>query len=181
MEKRDWVILGGVGYIGRNLVKYLVDNEIARSIVVADKSIPEMSHFHPMYEPAFAHPTVRRVQVDLSRDPTAVFQDSPQVIVNLAGETRPSMPDVKYEQNTVRIVQRCLPLVPPTARWIEVSTALVYIPNTRPVPETGTIQPSTRIAYWRYECEKAVATLNHVILRPGIVYGLGDFTGLSTC
>ena len=179
MEKKDWVILGGVGYIGRNLVKHLVENSLANSILVVDKSIPEMSHFHPMHEQAFSHESVRRLQMDLSRDPSAAFEGRPHVVVNLAGETRPALPDIKYEQNTLRIVQRCVPLIPPTTRWVEVSTALVYNPNTRAVAETGTIEPSTRIAYWRRQCELAIAPLNHVILRPGIVYGLGDFTGLS--
>lgn len=179
MEKQNWLILGGVGYIGRNLVKLLVDEEVAASIVIVDKSIPEMSHFHPMHLEAFSHPSVRRLQVDLSRDPSAAFQPPPNIIVNLAGETRPALPDIKYQQNTLRVVERCLPLVTPEMRWIEVSTAQVYAPNTRPATETASLAPSSRIAYWRLECERAIAGLNHVILRPGIVYGLGDFTGIS--
>ena len=31
------LILGGVGFIGRNLVKYIVDNKLATKIRVADK------------------------------------------------------------------------------------------------------------------------------------------------
>ena len=180
MEKQHWLILGGVGYIGRNLVKLLVDEQIAGSIVIADKSLPDMSYFHPLHTEAFSHSSVRSLQIDLSRDPAAAFQPPPQVIVNLAGETRPALPDIKYEQNTLRVVQRCLPFVTPEMRWIEVSTAQVYAPSTRPVTETASVTPSSRIAHWRLESERAIARLNHVILRPGIVYGLGDFTGLST-
>lgn len=33
------LILGGVGFIGRNLVKYIVDNKLATKIRVADKYV----------------------------------------------------------------------------------------------------------------------------------------------
>lgn len=40
--KPNVLILGGLGFIGRNLVEYLVDNNLAGKIRVADKGLPEL-------------------------------------------------------------------------------------------------------------------------------------------
>jgi nucleoside-diphosphate-sugar epimerase len=53
MEGEPWLILGGVGYIGRNLVKFLLENGITQNITVVDKAMPMLSHFHPSYEELF--------------------------------------------------------------------------------------------------------------------------------
>lgn len=39
------LVLGGVGFLGRNFVHYLVKNELASSIRVADKRMSLMSYF----------------------------------------------------------------------------------------------------------------------------------------
>jgi len=36
------LVLGGCGQIGRNLVKYLIDNKLVGSIRVSDKKLPTM-------------------------------------------------------------------------------------------------------------------------------------------
>lgn len=41
--KPKWLIAGGMGMIGRNLVKYLLDNNLASDIRVADKKAPFMA------------------------------------------------------------------------------------------------------------------------------------------
>ncbi len=41
--KPKWLIAGGMGMIGRNLVKYLLDNNLASDIRIADKRAPFMA------------------------------------------------------------------------------------------------------------------------------------------
>jgi hypothetical protein len=40
-----YLILGGCGMVGRNLVQYLIHNNLARKIRVADKAMPMTSYF----------------------------------------------------------------------------------------------------------------------------------------
>lgn len=180
MESQDnrWLILGGVGYIGRNLVKYLLDNNISPHIVVADKAIPEISKFHPIYDAAFADPRVERIQVDLSRNPSKVFSRSYSVVVNLTGEKRPTSTAEVYERNILSVVRECTPLVG-SAKWIEISTAQVYKPDKTPSKENAKLEPWTKQAEYRLQAERIVQSINSVILRVPIVYGNTDLDSLS--
>lgn len=65
-------------------------------------------------------------------------------------------------------------------RFIEVSTALVYAPNTKiPATETSSIDPWTTQARYKREAEQEVLAvaaqgLDIVIFRPVFIYGSGD-------
>jgi len=41
--KPNVLVLGGLGFIGRNFVEYLVTNNLANRIRVADKVLPELA------------------------------------------------------------------------------------------------------------------------------------------
>ncbi len=41
--KPNVLVLGGLGFIGRNLVEYLVDNNLVGRIRVADKVLPDLA------------------------------------------------------------------------------------------------------------------------------------------
>jgi len=70
-------------------------------------------------------------------------------------------------------------------RYIEVSTSQVYSHKNNPNTgwaENGTLAPWTGVGSARLEAERAVQSvsgLNHIILRPAIVYGPGDMIGLT--
>lgn len=67
METKPKVLLlGGCGYIGRNLVKYLLQNELVSFIRVADKILPVMAYLHPEMEAIFESPLIQFVQCDLT-------------------------------------------------------------------------------------------------------------------
>jgi nucleoside-diphosphate-sugar epimerase len=51
--KANVLILGGCGFIGRHLVKYLVDNQLASKVRVADKSMPATSYLAEDVKAAF--------------------------------------------------------------------------------------------------------------------------------
>ena len=61
------LILGGCGFIGRNLVHYLVTQQLAIYIKIADKAMPEMSYFHDIFMESFQSPIVEYQQNDLTK------------------------------------------------------------------------------------------------------------------
>ena len=61
------LILGGCGFVGRNLVHHLVTEELAAFIKVADKARPEVTYFHEKYHEAFQSPIVQYEQDDLTK------------------------------------------------------------------------------------------------------------------
>jgi nucleoside-diphosphate-sugar epimerase len=48
------LILGGVGFIGRNLVTYLVENNLCSEIRVVDKVLPETAYLSKRDKEAFS-------------------------------------------------------------------------------------------------------------------------------
>ena len=176
MESGNWLILGGVGYIGRNLCEYLLESHLAGHITVADKSIPATSYFHPSHESLFA--SIELIQTDLSRNPAKAFNKEYQYIVNLSGETRGGLPESRYRQSSIGVIEACKPLIG-AAKWIEVSTALVYKSNKRGAREEDALEPWTIEGRWRLEAERALQGVNSVILRVARVYGNGDFNTIT--
>lgn len=49
----SYLILGGTGFIGRNLVGYLLKEELAKKIRVADKKAPELNNMLESEEEVF--------------------------------------------------------------------------------------------------------------------------------
>ena len=60
------LILGGCGMVGRNLVRFLVTNQLCSKIRVADKTMPQIAFFHPSDEEIFER-NVEFVQADLNK------------------------------------------------------------------------------------------------------------------
>lgn len=68
-------------------------------------------------------------------------------------------------------------------KWVEVSTAQVYAPpkGNKGCDESAKLEPWTKLAKFKLDCEEHVkkSGLNVTILRPAIVYGPGDTSGLA--
>ena len=63
------LVLGGCGFIGRNFVKYLVDNKLASHIKVADKAIPGTSYLSADHKAAFEQKNIVEFkQSDLAKE-----------------------------------------------------------------------------------------------------------------
>ena len=196
-QRPRWLITGGMGMIGRNLVKYLIDNNLASEIRVADKRVPFMAFMNADHRAAMEHPIVEVVQADISdeehldrvlAEPLSggAFFD---YVVNLAAETAHGKSDEMY----AKMVDGAARLGAGAARlgsggvlkkFVHVSTAFVYKSDrSRPAREAdGSIAPWTQQAEYMLRSEDALralgAALPLVVLRPAIVYGPGDVAGL---
>lgn len=188
--KPNVLILGGVGFIGRNLVKRLVDNDLASHIRVADKAMPGISYLNPEHKAAFDEKNiVQFVQCDLTKDDhvtNKAFKDDVKfnIVVNLCGETRFGLSEADYKLKCEQTAEKCVAAAKAAGveRWVEVSTAQVYEPaSKKPATEESKLKPWTMQATYRLKAEEIVKAsgIPHVTLRPVYVYGPGDLTGLT--
>lgn len=188
--KPKWLIAGGMGMIGRNLVKYLLDNNLASDIRVADKKAPFMAFLSADHKAAIENDLVEVVQADCSDDEHLdKVLEEPRTggawdyIVNVAAE----MDLNKAEAFHAKQVDIAAKLAAAGARlgvkrFIQISSAAVYAPSSsKAASEASKTDPWTTVAAYNLKAEdavKATAGLNWVILRPAIVYGPGDVHGL---
>eukprot|EP00054_Salpingoeca_dolichothecata_P016831 m.99277 g.99277 ORF g.99277 m.99277 type:complete len:365 (-) comp22163_c0_seq1:351-1445(-) len=186
MSKPRVLVLGGVGFIGRNLVEYMVDNDLASFIRVADKVMPKISYLNPKQEAAFEK--VEYVQANLAKAPSIekAFTHADgefDYVFNCGAMTKYGQEALVYEENVFNLAIGCAKEAAKRGvkRFVEVSTAQVYAADKKPSPETGKLKPWTHIAENKLKVEQElakIAGLNFVILRPAIVYGSGDKYGL---
>jgi nucleoside-diphosphate-sugar epimerase len=189
MSKPNVLVLGGVGFIGRNFVKFLVDHNVAGKIRVVDKVLPSIAFLGPDHQEAFNHPSVEFMQGNLtSAESVAKIFTLPEgkfnLVFNLAAET-------KYGQTEAVYAEKVLDLSVKVAteaakrqvdRFIEVSTAQVYEAGKKPSKEGDKLDPWTTLAKFELKAEdelRKIGGLNLIVVRPAIVYGPGDVNGLS--
>lgn len=113
-----------------------------------------------------------------------VFEGSFDYAINCAGETRVDLPDVIYEEGVYKLSMNCARAAAKfgVRRYVEVSSGQLTASHKGPIKEDDKVIPITSIAKYKYEVEKQMKTipnLNYTIVRPAIVYGIGDRTGLS--
>jgi len=181
------IVLGGLGFIGRNFVEYLLKNNLASKIRVADKCIPANAYLSPAHQDMIEKdPRVEFKQVNLAREATikAVFEGEWDYVVNLAGETKFNQAPDRYRENIVKVAETCgkAAAEAKVKKFVEVSTAHIYKASSKSNDESSQIDPRNDVAKMRYEAEqelKKIEGLNLVTLRPSIVYGRGDTTGLT--
>jgi len=180
-------VLGGCGFIGVNLVKYLVENNLANKIKVLDKKIPEMVGLSSTFSAAFEK--VEFVQVNLVTQGALSAELSNgsvnyNIVINLAAETKLSLEPGAYKEGIVDLSVRCATeaVKHKVERFIQVSTAQVYEATSKPKAENGKTDPWTLIAKASLQAEeelKKIAGLNVVFVRPANVYGPADVSSLG--
>lgn len=191
MSKPNFLILGGCGFIGRCLVKFLVENDLAGFIRAADKAMPATANMTPEYEALYDKPNVEYKQCNLSNPASVakVFAEDKgawNFVINLAAETKYGQPEAAYKERTLDLAVKCAEeaLKHKIDKYIEVSTYQVYEPGKKPRAEDGKVKPWTTNAKFSLEKEQAVQQLAAkglplIIVRPALVYGPCDSANLA--
>jgi len=183
------IVLGGCGFIGRNVVQYLAENGLVSKIRVADKVLPDLAGLSKKQHEIFKSDIVEFKQSNLAREAMVakVFDVSEggwDFVFNLAGETKYSQTDEVYKENIVDVATTCGKAAAKAGvkRFIEVSTAQIYDADKKPSSESAKSKPWTKLASAKEKAENALREingLNLVIVRPAIVYGPGDISGVT--
>eukprot|EP00048_Salpingoeca_helianthica_P022045 m.16057 g.16057 ORF g.16057 m.16057 type:complete len:368 (+) comp6808_c0_seq1:868-1971(+) len=183
------LVLGGMGFIGRHLLAYIVESELASFVRVVDKQVPSTVYLTPRFQAALGSPNVQYLQANLAREagvknafthPDGEFD----FVFNCAGITKSGQDDEVYRDN---ILQISVLAATEAARrnvkkFVELSTAHVYAADKAASGERGKTDPWTRIAHFKLQAEQQLAAipgLKFSIVRPAIVYGPGDVNGLT--
>ncbi|KAI1106677.1 NAD(P)-binding protein [Jackrogersella minutella] len=179
-EKPSVLIIGGLGYIGRFLARYIHENELASEIRLVDKVLPQLAWLAPEFEEACS--SDKFIQADASKEQAlARIFDRPDgkewdYVFNCGGETRYSQEDEVYK---VRSLGLSLAVGREAAKrkvrcFVELSTGMVYKSNSAPSKEDDKLKPWSKIAVFKLQAEEELAKiegLNLVIVRLPHVYG----------
>lgn len=182
------LILGGVGFIGRNLVCYLVENNLASKIWVVDKVLPETAYLSKRCQAAFEK--VEFMQGNLV-NPASIEKafgldgNEPwDVVFNLAAETKYGQTEAVYEEKVYVLSVNCAKEAAKrkVKVFVEASTGQVYDGDKKTSTEESKTKPWTLLAKYKLKAEeemKKIQGLNLTIFRMATVYGPGDTVGIT--
>lgn len=184
------IVLGGTGFIGRNLVKFLLDGGHCSYIRSVDKVFPQTAFLSKEHAAVYDNPSCQFVQGNLSSAAsiakcfTLEAGGEFDYVFNCAAETKYGQEEPIYQEKThdvcVKIAQEAVKRKP--KKFVHLSTAQVYEAGKKPCKENGTLEPWTTLAKIHLKTEeslKGIAGLPLVILRPSTVYGPGDVQGIA--
>jgi nucleoside-diphosphate-sugar epimerase len=183
------IVLGGCGFIGRNLVQYLSDNGLVSKIRVADKLLPDLAGLSAKQTEIYKSDLVDFKQANLARETmvSKVFDTADgkwDFVFNLAGETKYSQTEEVYKENIIDVSVTCGNAAAKAGvqRFIEISTSQVYDADKKASDEKSKTKPWTKLAKAKLEAEEKLRAINGlklIVVRPAIVYGPGDVTGVT--
>ncbi|KAF2118393.1 NAD dependent epimerase/dehydratase family protein-like protein [Lophiotrema nucula] len=179
-QKPAVLIIGGLGYTGRYLARYLHENGLTSEIRLVDKHLPELAWLAPEFKEACSRE--RFMQADASREQALqrVYdrENGKQFdyVFNCGGETRYSQDDEVYKMRSHGL---SMALGKEAAKrgircYVEISTGMVYKPDSVPRKETDKLKPWSKLAKWKLTAEEDLAkveNLNLLVFRTAHVYG----------
>jgi len=100
----SFAIIGGLNFVGRHLVEYLVTNNLASDLIVLDRAIPQISHLSPEHAKVFRQVKFRQCAMMSPDDFTTALRSTVKwdYIVCTAHESRFGLSEQAYELGTVR-------------------------------------------------------------------------------
>ncbi|KAL7750824.1 hypothetical protein RI367_003781 [Sorochytrium milnesiophthora] len=184
----SFLILGGVGFIGRNLVHYLVSNNLSSDIRVIDKVLPATAWLSDAHKQSMDKADFRQANLVAPASIEKAFTRDDgkkwDYVINLAAETKYSQAETVYEEKVYTLSINCAKEAAKQGCkvFVEVSTAQVYDGEKKASTEDAKTKPWTLIAKYKLKAEeelKKIPGLNLVIVRPAVVYGPGDMQGIT--
>lgn len=180
------LVLGATGFIGRNLVKFLLENGLA-SVTAVDKVLPNCSYLTPEEEKLFEQANFLQKNLVNPASIASIWAETGvkfDYVINVAAETKYGHNDEVYKERVFHLSISCAQEAAKQGvkRFIEVSTAQVYEPTSKSKKEEGKTDPWTNIAKFKLQVEEELSKipgLNFVVVRPAIVYGPGDRSGIA--
>ncbi|XP_071439469.1 uncharacterized protein [Hetaerina americana] len=182
------LVLGGCGFIGRNLVEFLVDNDLVSSVTVVDKVPPQTAWLNRKHQEIFDSEKVTFKSANLiipaSCENAFLDEGNPiDFVVNCAGETKYGQTDPVYREGILKLSLNCANQAAKlnVKRYIEISSGHVYSNDKAAHKESAKVEPWTFVAKYKLMVEedlKNVTGLNYAVVRPAIVYGKGDKNGI---
>lgn len=187
----NFLILGGCGFIGRNLVSYLVENQLVKYLRVVDKVSPQIAWLGKPHADYFQSPNVEFKSSNLINPESCKNAFVPpsdiswDYVINCAGETKQSQVDPVYKEGILKLSINCAKEAAQyqVKRYVELSAGQLFSSSKTPHKESDDVSPWTNIAKWKWQVEKElkeIPVLKYTILRPALVYGPGDKNGLMT-
>jgi len=184
------LVLGGVGFIGRNLCSYLIENDLVEQVTVADKVLPATAYLSPKHKEAFDSPKLTFKQANLTNSAAVekIFtrDDGTEYdyVFNLAAETKYGQSEAVYDEKVYGLSVTCAKEAAKRniKAFVELSTAQIYDGDKKPSKEDSKTKPWTLIAKYKLKAEEELMKmkgLNLIILRPAVVYGPGDILGIT--
>ncbi|KAF2898736.1 hypothetical protein ILUMI_07438 [Ignelater luminosus] len=190
MEKSTVLILGGCGFVGRNLVAYLISNDLVKFIRVVDKVPPQVAWLNSKHQEYFANPIVEFKSANLINLDSCKNAFTPpnetdrwDFVINCAGETKPAQTDPVYNEGILKLSLNCAKQAASykVKRYVEISSGQMLNSEKVAHKEEDAVNPWTFVARWKHQVEtelQQISGLSYSVVRPAIVYGLGDKMGL---
>lgn len=187
MSKPSVLVLGGVGSIGRNLVTYIIEKDLASSVRVVDKVLPQTAFLSAKDQAALDKAEYK--QANLVNPPAiaGVFEKdgkSFDIVFNCAGETKYGQNDEVYNERVTILSTNCAKEAAKqnVKMFIQLSTAQIYEHDKKASNESSKVKPWTGLATASLKAEEELAKidgLNYLIVRPAMVYGPSDVASIT--
>lgn len=167
---------------------YLVTNNLVSKVRIVDKVPPQTAWLNNYHQELFSNPVVEFKSANLINTASCqnAFTDSEgpyDFVVNLAAETKLGQTDPVYKEGIVKVSTNCAKeaVKQKARRFVEVASGHVHSSEKVPIKESVKPDPWTIMARFKLQVEDELAGisgLDYVVLRPAVVYGVGDKTGI---